>query len=81
MCSAWDSEAFGSATGGAAGLVLLGLEPDGFGLSASSANARTKPGYLLEWAGRPAESALKDPAFYKAIGESDRMTLRFRKPK
>ena len=43
-------------------------------------SARTKPPYMLEWSGRPSESLLKDPAFYKAIGESDRMTLRFRKP-
>jgi len=43
-------------------------------------SARTKPPYMLEWFGRPSESLLKDPAFYKAIGESDRMTLRFRTP-
>lgn len=42
-------------------------------------NARKTPPYLQTWPGRPADSALLDPAKYQAIGESDRMTLRFRK--
>ena len=42
-------------------------------------NAKTAPPYLTTWPGRPADAPL-DPARYQAIGESDRMTLRFRKP-
>ena len=44
-------------------------------------NARTAPPYLKSWPGQPADTALLDPAKYQAIGESDRMTLRFRKPR
>ncbi len=36
--------------------------------------------YITPWPGQPPAAALKAPAFYQAIGESDRMTLRFRKP-
>jgi predicted methyltransferase len=43
-------------------------------------NARKAPGYMETWPGRPADSTLLEPAKYQAIGESDRMTLRFRKP-
>ncbi len=41
-------------------------------------NERTPP--ASSWTGRPDDSKLLDPAAYQAIGESDRMTLRFRKP-
>ena len=42
-------------------------------------NAKTLPAFLITWPGRPSDATL-NPAGYQAIGESDRMTLRFRKP-
>jgi predicted methyltransferase len=42
-------------------------------------NRTAFPPQSVSWPGRPADAPL-DPARYQAIGESDRMTLRFRKP-
>lgn len=42
-------------------------------------NVKTMPSFLVTWPGRPSDASL-DPAGYQSIGESDRMTLRFRKP-
>ena len=42
-------------------------------------NAKTLPASLVTWPGRPSDATI-DPDKYQAIGESDRMTLRFRKP-
>ncbi len=41
-------------------------------------NATTKLGFMLDWPGLKPDAKL-EPEKYKAIGESDRMTLRFRK--
>ena len=41
-------------------------------------NATTKQPYMLDWPGLKPDAKL-EPEKYKAIGESDRMTLRFRK--
>lgn len=43
--------------------------------------ARKPPSFMVSWPGRPADDTLKSVEFYQAIGESDRMTLRFRKPR
>lgn len=43
---------------------------------------RKRPSFMTSvWPGRPADDTLQPPEFYLAIGESDRMTLRFRKPR
>lgn len=42
-------------------------------------NARKELPFMTKWAGRPGDDALMPPEAYQAIGESDRMTLRFRK--
>ena len=42
-------------------------------------NATKRLGYMLDWPGLRPDAKL-EPEKYKAIGESDRMTLRFRKP-
>ena len=43
---------------------------------------RKRPSFMTSsWPGRPADETLQPPEFYQAIGESDRMTLRFRKPR
>jgi predicted methyltransferase len=42
-------------------------------------DAKTTPSFLLPWPGRPSDASV-DTAKFQAIGESDRMTLRFRKP-
>ncbi len=43
--------------------------------------ARKQLAFMTAWPGRPADNTLQPPEFYLAIGESDRMTLRFRKPR
>jgi predicted methyltransferase len=42
-------------------------------------STRVKLGYIATWPGQQPIDALRDAAAYVAIGESDRMTLRFRK--
>lgn len=42
-------------------------------------NARKGMPFMTQWPGRPGDNALMSEASYQAIGESDRMTLRFRK--
>ncbi len=43
--------------------------------------SRKAPSFMISWPSRPADDTLQPPEFYQAIGESDRMTLRFRKPR
>ena len=42
-------------------------------------NRKDFPAMQVSWAGRPGADKLRAPEAYQAIGESDRMTLRFRK--
>ncbi len=44
-------------------------------------SVKKAPSFMISWPGRPADDTLLAPEAYLAIGESDRMILRFRKSK